>query len=69
MAVKLKVGHSDLRQFLAAESSYKIMKDALYFTLKALPVLTIFITALLTNNCKHISRSKVNQGTKFGQLI
>ena len=57
MVVKLKAGHSDLRQFLAAKISLKIMKNAFYFTLKALLVLTIVITALLTNNCNtHIKK-------------
>ena len=32
-----------LRQFLAAESPLKMMKNAFYFTLKALHVLKIFI--------------------------
>ena len=33
---------SDLRQFLATESPLKMMKNAFYFTLKALFVLKIF---------------------------
>ena len=33
---KLKVGPSGLRQFLAAESPLKMMKNSFYFTSKAL---------------------------------
>ena len=38
----LKGALSGLRQFLANESPSKMMKDAFYFTLKALSVLKIF---------------------------
>ena len=38
----LKCALSGLRQFLAAESPFKMMKNAFYFTLKALFVLKIF---------------------------
>ena len=37
-----KVALSSLRQFLAIESSLKMMKNAFYFTLKALFVFKIF---------------------------
>ena len=37
-----KVALSDLRQFLATESPLKMMKNAFYFTLKAIFVLKIF---------------------------
>ena len=56
--VLFKGALSGLRQFLAAKNPLKMMKNAFYFTLKALFV-------LLPN----ISRSTVNQTTKFGQLI
>ena len=54
------------------------MKNAFYFTLKAVFVLKMFVkiydaTTWLTNNSIHIlpniSRSKGNQTLKFGQLI
>ena len=54
-----------LRQFLATESSLKMMKNAFYFTSKALFVLKIFkvnfkfydVTAWLTNICNtHIAQ-------------
>ena len=38
----IKVALSSLRQFLAAESPFKMMKSAFYFMLKALFVLKIF---------------------------
>ena len=38
----LKAALSGLRQFLATESPLKMMKNAIYFTLKALFVLYIF---------------------------
>ena len=37
-----KVTLSGLRQYLASESSLKMMKNAFYFTLKDLSVLKIF---------------------------
>ena len=40
--VSLKGALSSLRQFLATESSLKMMKNAFYFTSKALFVLKIF---------------------------
>ena len=40
--IKLKGALSGLRQFLAAESSFKMMKNAFYFRSKPLFVLKIF---------------------------
>ena len=40
--VTLKAHSPGLRQFLATESSFKMMKNVFYFTLKALFVLKIF---------------------------
>ena len=69
---KVKGTLSGLRQFLAAESPLKMMKNAFYFTLNALSVLKIFkffvfidkvnfrfydVTVWLTNNCNaHIAQ-------------
>ena len=39
---KVKVALSSLKQFLATERPLKMMKNAFYFTLKALLVLKIF---------------------------
>ena len=39
---RIKSALSGLRQFLAIEGSFKMMKNAFYFTLKALFVITIF---------------------------
>ena len=39
---KMLKAHSKVRQFLATESPSKIMKNAFYFTLKALLVLMTF---------------------------
>ena len=40
--ISLKRALSGLRQFLAAESALRMMKNAVYFTSKALFVLMIF---------------------------
>ena len=40
--INIKGSLSGLRQFLATEAALKIMKNAFYFTLKALFVLKIF---------------------------
>ena len=66
---KVKGTFSGLRQFLAAESPLKMMKNAFYFTLNALSVLKFFVfidkvnfrfydvTVWLTNNCNaHIAQ-------------
>ena len=41
---------SGLRQFLANENSFKMMKNAFYFTLKALPVLRIYKFLIIYKN-------------------
>ena len=46
---KVKDGLSGLRQFSATESSLKMMKNAFYFTLKALFVLKNFILTFWSN--------------------
>ena len=43
---KVKGTFSGLRQFLAAESPLKMMKNAFYFTLNALSILKIFLSFL-----------------------
>ena len=71
----IKGAFSGLRQFLATESPLEMMKNAFYFTLKPLFVLTIYdVITWLTSNCKihilvNISRSNDNKTMKFGQLI
>ena len=75
---------SDLKQFLATESSLKIMKNTFHFTLKALFVLKIFkfklrlISNFMTSQTgkqiigkyilPNISRSKGNHTMKSGHL-
>ena len=88
-----------LRQFLATENPLRIIKNAFYFTLKAVSIINTFkfcseffddvrnrlirklklISNFMTSQTgkqiitvyilPHISRDKVNQGMKFGQLI
>ena len=68
---------SGLRKFLATESPLKMMKNAFYFTLKALFVLKILTSQDMTSQVgkqtipihilSNISRSKGNQKMKFGQ--
>ena len=51
---------SGLRQFLATKSPLKIMKNALYFTSKALFILKIFKVFVLTFCQNGLVKNKVN---------
>ena len=56
-----KVALSSLRQFLAIESSLKMMKNAFYFTSEALFVLKIFtFLSWLFGRIRNLIRKKVN---------
>ena len=70
VAEVIKGALSSLKQFLATESSLKMMKNPFYFTLKTLFVLKIFRKQTISVDIlPNISRRKGNQTTKFGQLI
>ena len=62
-----KGAHLGLRQFLATESSLKMMKNAFYLTLKALFVLKIFCLDFLVMRKNSLIR-KINLISKFVTL-
>ena len=62
-----KVALSSLRQFLAIESSLKMMKNAFYFTLKVLFVFKIFkfLSCLFGLVQKRLDKKKNTLVSKF----